>query len=77
MFDLGTLMRLEEIRVECDARAAGREATSADYESGLRKILDVWLNASVDRDMAVAGFVKVNGEWTKPRRSLFGRLIGG
>lgn len=76
MFDIVTAMNLTCFGVEAKATAEGRQATSEEYQAAMQKTWDGWLGASVDRDMAVAGFVKTDAGWTKPRRGLFARLFG-
>lgn len=61
-------MTLATIRVEGNAAAEGREATAEEYQAELTRTWDVWLNASVTRDMTIAGFVKTVGGWEKPRK---------
>lgn len=67
MFDIVTLMNLAQMNVEVKAKAEGREATAEEYQAAMTGTWDRWLNASVDRDMAMAGFVKTGTGWEAPR----------
>lgn len=67
MFDIVTLMNLATIGVEAKATIEGRAPTPDEYKTALEQTWDTWLNASVDRDMAIAGFVKTDTGWKSPR----------
>jgi hypothetical protein len=67
MFDIVTMMDVACMGVHAKAAAEGRTATAAEYEAEMNKAWEVWLGASVDRDMAAAGFVKTAKGWKKRR----------
>lgn len=76
MFDIVGMMNFAGLAVEAKAVAEGREATAEEHRTALEKTWDTWMNASVDRDMARAGFVKTATGWESPRRGFWARVFG-
>lgn len=68
MTDLVTLLAGAIDRVRGKAAAESREATAEEYRVELTQTYEAWLNASVERDMALAGFVKTERGWEQPKK---------
>ncbi len=68
MFDIATAMDLACFAVEARAQAEGRVATEEEYRTKMQETWDIWLNASVARDMTRVGFIQTERGWQKPRR---------
>jgi hypothetical protein len=64
-------MNLKLISVDARAQAEGRKATSEEIQEAVNKVWDTWMEASVNADMARAGFIKTETGWASPKRHGF------